>query len=145
MVRRFDPLRDLLTLQDRMNRLFEESLAQGRLEPAAAAWEPLADVLDRGDSFHVEVELPGVDLEDVHLRAERRRLVISGERRLDSEARPEGFQRMERRYGPFRRAFDFTDDVDAGRVAADMKDGVLRIDLPKARARVLRVRVERRE
>jgi HSP20 family protein len=128
-------LRDLLGLQERMNRLFEESLARERPdEPgvAAAAWSPAVDVYETESSYVVEVEVPGLLREDVEVRADVRELTVRGERRARAPERPEAFQRMERSYGAFQRAFRFERQVVPERVAADLRDGLLRIELPKA-------------
>ncbi len=147
-IRRWDPLGDLLALQERMNRLFEESLSRGRPhEPgvAAAAWSPLADVFETPEAFVVQVELPGLDQEDVEVHVDGDELVLRGERRAAGPMRPESFHRMERSYGFFSRTFKFPEDVDPARVTAELNDGLLRLELPKARPRAWRVRVERSE
>src|SRR5262245_5298488 len=132
-----------------MNRLFEGSLSRGRiegLEPGSARWTPLADVLETADAFVVVMELPGVEQDDVEVQVDGEELVIRGERRLTGHARPEGFQRMERSYGPFARRVLLTGEVDSARVTAQFRDGLLRLELPKARpAAARRVRPERSE
>jgi HSP20 family protein len=148
-IRRWDPLRDILHLQERMNRLFEESLSRGRiegLEPGSAGWTPLADVLETAEGFVVVMELPGVEQDDIEVQVDGEELVIRGERRLPGPARPEVFQRMERSYGPFSRRVLLSDEVDPSRVTAQFQDGLLRLELPKARpAAARRVRLERSE
>jgi HSP20 family protein len=135
---RWDPLRDLLTLQERMNRLFEESLLRGRPhEPAleSGSWSPLADVYETPESFVVLVELPGLSQDDVELQVDADQLVVRGERRMGVKTRPESFHRMERSYGYFSRTFPLPEDVDPARLTAQFRDGLLRLDLPKARPR----------
>jgi HSP20 family protein len=136
--RRWDPVRDLLTLQERMNRLFEESLSRGRpQEPAidSSAWSPLADVYETPDSFVVLLEIPGLSEEDVDVDVEADQITLRGERRMTSQARPESFHRMERSYGHFSRTFRFDAEVDPAEVKARFGDGLLRLDLPKAAPR----------
>jgi HSP20 family protein len=135
---RWDPVRDLLTLQERMNRLFEESLSRGRphganLEPAT--WSPLADVYETAEAFVVQMEIPGLSQDDVEVDVEADQLTVRGERRVSEKTRPESFHRMERSYGAFSRTFHFDADIDPARVAAQFRDGLLRIDLPKAQPR----------
>jgi HSP20 family protein len=146
-IRRWDPLRDILHLQERMNRLFEESLARGRVEGLAlgtAGWAPLADVLESGDGFVVVMELPGVAQDDVEVQVDGDELIVRGERRLPGTLRPESFHRMERSYGPFARSVRLTAEVDPARVTAQFRDGLLRLDLPKVRAATSRrARAER--
>ena len=134
-IRRWDPVRDLLTLQERMNRLFEESLSRGRpQEPAldARGWSPLADAYEAPDGYVVVIEMPGLSEEDIELQIEADQLVVRGERTLGAQARPDSFHRMERSYGAFSRTFRFGTDVDPERVAVQFRDGLLRVELPKA-------------
>src|SRR5262245_18414792 len=134
---RADPLKELLELQERMNRLFETSLSRERLdEPGlpSAGWLPAADVLETADSFLIEVELPGLDKDDIEIQVQGDVLTIRGERRMKG-ARPDSFHRMERRYGPFSRTFTLTEEVDGDRVSAQFKDGLLRLEAPKVRPR----------
>lgn len=137
-VRKWDPLRDLLTLQERMNRLFEESFA-GRLEEEAlvgsGTWAPLADAYETPEGFVVLVELPGVEQDDVEVQVDGDELVVKGQRR-SLGGKPDRFHRMERSHGPFLRSFKLGEDVDPERVTAQMRDGVLRLELPKVRGRV---------
>ena len=146
---RRDPLQELLDLQERMNRLFDETLTRDRLdEPALlhGTWVPLADVVETPDAYVVDVELPGLSRDDVVIQAHGDELVVRGERRPDAASRPESFHRLERRYGPFARAFRFTEEVDPDRIEAAFDDGLLRLSVPKARSRATtRVRVERGE
>jgi len=142
-----DPLQELLELQERMNRLFDETLGRERLDGAAApngSWLPAADVFETGESYVIEVELPGLTRDDVVVQAHGDELVVRGERRPAVSGRPEAFHRLERRHGPFARAFRFPEEVDPDRVAAEFADGLLRLTIPKVRPRVTsRVRVER--
>jgi len=131
-----------------MNRLFEESLSRSRLPEEAlssGAWAPLADVYETPEGFVVQVELPGLRPEEVEVQVDGDSLVLRGERRMASQARPEAFHRMERSYGAFSRSFRFTAEVDPARVTAQFRDGLLRLELPKVRHREARIRVERAE
>jgi HSP20 family protein len=135
---RWDPLRDLLDLQERINRLLEESLARG-LAPDAAlpspAWHPLADVCETPDAIVVQVELPGVLRDEIDIRAEPHALTVKGQRRSTASSRVEGYLRMERSHGPFQRTFHLADAVVPADVSAELIDGVLRIRMPKANPR----------
>jgi HSP20 family protein len=140
-IRGWDPLGDILGLQERMNRLLEEVLAPEALEsplPGSASWTPVADVYETGDSFVVLMELAGIHEDDVELAVDGDRLVVRGERKAQLPARPDRFHRMERSHGTFARSFALTQAVDPDRVSAQFRDGLLRIDLPKAAARVRR-------
>jgi HSP20 family protein len=133
-MRRWDPLRDLLSLQERMNRLFDESLVPGRLETdgsRSGSWVPLADVYETSETFVVQIELPGVEDEDVEIKLDGDRLEVRGQRRADGLGRPESFYRMERSHGPFLRTFQLSQEVDPDRVVARFRDGLLRLELAK--------------
>jgi HSP20 family protein len=144
--RGWDPLRDLLNLQERMNRLFEEGFAATRAESGvtSAAWTPPSDVYETAEEFVVQMDLPGVEPEDVELHVDGDRLMVRGLRRPSDKLRPESFHRAERSYGAFARSFRLGADVDPDRVAAHYRDGLLRIELPKVR-RAWRARGERAE
>ncbi|MCL4819983.1 MAG: Hsp20/alpha crystallin family protein [Vicinamibacteria bacterium] len=131
-LRRPDPLRDLLTLQERMNRLFEQSLA--RLDapvPDYAHFSPAADVFETAEGYVVELELPGVRDEDVEIVADEHRLFVRGVRRQLEGLRPDGFHRVERAHGAFNRHFEFAAAIDPDAVRATFEDGVLRVELPR--------------
>jgi HSP20 family protein len=146
---RKDPLQELLDLQERMNRLFDETLTRERLdEPSAlqGTWVPLADVVETPDAYVVELELPGLGRDDVFVQAQGDELLVRGERQPDVASRPESFHRLERRYGPFSRGFRFSQEVDPDRIEAEFDDGLLRLLVPKERLRQsTRVRVDRGE
>ena len=136
MALRPDPLQDLLDLQERMNRLFEDTLSRERLDDPAlvhGAWVPLADVFETSETYVIEVELPGLGLEDVEIHAHGDELVVRGERRPSPGGRPEAFHRLERRYGPFARGFRFGDEVEPDQITAEFADGLLRLVVPKSR------------
>ena len=133
---RRDPLQELLDLQERMNRLFEETLARERVEEPAllhGTWTPLADVLETPEAYLVEVELPGLSRDDVVVQAQGDEMVVRGERRADPSSRPEAFHRLERRHGPFARGFRFSEEIDPDGITAHFEDGLLQLTVPKAR------------
>ncbi len=136
-IRGWDPLGDILSLQETMNRLLEEALSPERIpsQLPTSGWTPVADVYETGDSFVVLMELPGIDEDDVEVAVDGDRLVVKGERRPRLPARPDRFHRMERSHGPFARSFALTQAVDPDDVSAQFRDGLLRIELGKARAR----------
>jgi HSP20 family protein len=126
-------LEELTRFQDRINGLFEQALIAAELEEreagAPGSWAPAVDVIETADAYLVLVELPGVRREDVQLQVRERRLELSGRRQPPGEHR--NFLRMERSYGPFRRAFDLGAPVDADGVTAALAQGILRIHAPK--------------
>lgn len=137
MPRRPDPLKELLDLQERMNRLFDETLSReipDDLARFAPSWVPLADVYDKPEGYLVEVELPGLARADIDIQVKGRELVVRGERHPAGGHSAE-FHRLERRYGPFARAFRFDVDIDPDAVNAEIKDGLLRLTVPKKKPR----------
>jgi HSP20 family protein len=132
--RRSDPLRDLLTLQERMNRLFDESLARTRRPDGvdASVWTPQCDVFETPEAFVFQVDLPGIHEDEVEIRVDADRVSIRGERRPPA-ARPDCYHRMERSHGAFARAFDLPEAVDPSKVSAQFRDGLLRLEVGKLR------------
>jgi HSP20 family protein len=142
-----DPLKELLDLQERMNRLFDETLGRERLqEPTSlhGTWMPVADVFETPEMYVVELELPGLSRDEIEIQAQGDELVVRGERRPNRSSRPDAFYRLERRQGPFARGFRFAEKVVPDQVGAEFADGLLRLSVPKAQPRhTTRVRVER--
>jgi len=137
MPRRPDPLKELLDLQERMNRFFEETLSRDRtndMEPFAPSWVPIADVYDSPEAYLVELELPGLARNDIDLRVKGREVTVRGERH-PAGGHSAAFHRLERRYGAFGRTFRFEADIDAKQVKAEIKEGLLTLTVPKAKAR----------
>lgn len=128
------PIRELLSLRDRMTRLFEESM--GRFQDAAEglsthAWSPAVDIFEEPDRLVLRFDLAGVPREDVQVVVEEGALVIQGERFVAPGLRAEDFHRMERSYGPFQRVFRLPADVAEAEIAAEMRDGVLDVVVPR--------------
>jgi HSP20 family protein len=149
-IMRWEPFRDLLSLQERMNRLFEESArgaGRGHEEDwTMGAWAPAVDIYESGSDVVLKAELPGLDLKDVDIRIENNVLTLKGERKTDNEVKRESYHRVERSYGAFTRSFTLPSTVDTNAVKADYKDGVLRIVLPKreeAKPKQIQVNVTR--
>ena len=129
-------LEELARIQDRINSLFEQALLPSEYEDRdgglPGTWAPSVDVIETEDSYLLFVELPGVRKEDIQLNVRDRRLELTGRRQPLGENR--NFLRMERSYGPFRRAFDLSAPVDTESIAADFEAGILRIHVPKREA-----------
>lgn len=141
-----NPLQDLLTLRDRMNRLFEESM--GKLSSAgdplpSGYWSPAVDIFEDHERVVFRVDLPGIVSEDVEINVEDGNLVFRGERRMSPDIRRENIQLLERSFGPFRRTFRLPPGVDTEKVRAEIRDGILTITLVKrADARPKRVQIQ---
>jgi HSP20 family protein len=134
---RFEPFRDVLSLQDRMNRLFDESFRATQRASAddewalGGSWAPAVDIYEQGSDIVLKAELPGVDPKDVDIRLENNVLSLRGQRKLDGEVKRESYHRVERSYGSFSRSFTLPTVVDQGAIKAEFKDGLLRVTLPK--------------
>ncbi len=145
-IRGYDPLADLLNLQERMNGLFEESLV--RLEPpllASTAWTPPADVYEAPDSYVVQVELPGLDRESIDIRVDEGQLTVRGERQASRLGGGDCYHRVERSYGPFSRTFRFSAKIDPNQTETDFEDGLLRILARKSDSTARRTKKRARE
>lgn len=132
LITRWDPFREMSTLQDRMNRLFNDQFgALSRDESLTGAFVPPVDVYEDENSIQVRLEVPGVEEKDIDIQLENNLLTIRGERKFDKEEKEENFHRIERRYGSFTRSFTLPTTVNSEGVKADYEKGVLKIQLPK--------------
>jgi HSP20 family protein len=131
---RFEPFRDLVTIQDRMNRLFNEAFHGTRTGDEdwglGGSWAPAVDILEQNGNIVLKAELPGVDPKDVDIRVENNTLTLRGERRFDNETKRDNYHRVERSYGSFARSFSLPTVVDTEKIKAEYKDGVLNVTLP---------------
>ena len=129
---RWDTVKDLLSIQERVNRLFDHATggAEAKEESGSGLWAPVVDIYETGSEFFVEAELPEVKQSDIDIKVQGNALTIEGERKL-RRAVKEGYHRIERSYGRFSRSFPLPSSVDQESIKATLKDGVLRIILPK--------------
>ncbi|MCP3979982.1 MAG: Hsp20/alpha crystallin family protein [bacterium] len=130
----FDPLTDLVTVQKRMNQLFETALARTDFEAPGGldAWTPTSDVYDGAEDFVLCLELPGIKQEEIDLRLDEDDLLVEGKREMGREQQEgERFHRVERSYGKFSRRFRLPSSVDQAAVQASYRNGVLTVRLPK--------------
>jgi HSP20 family protein len=126
---RWDPTRELAGMEiDRLNRMFSEFYG----DAFTRGWVPAVDIYETDDHEVVlKAELPDLKREDINLTFENGVLTLKGERKFEQETTRENFQRLERRYGSFSRSFTLPNTVDAARIHATYKDGVLTIRLPQ--------------
>jgi len=130
----WEPFRDMRTLQDRVNRLFESAFGYPvRTETPSLreGWLPPVDIHEDSNNIYLKAELPGIKKEELNISVEGDTLTIKGEKKHESEVKEEQFHIMERTYGSFSRSFSLPANVDASKVRADYKDGVLNLTLPK--------------
>jgi HSP20 family protein len=126
--------RDLMTLQDRMNRLFQETLPRTtnpRDELYAGTWLPAVDIYEDEQAIVLKADLPEVEPKNVDVRVEDNTLFLKGERKFENEVKEENFHRVERAYGSFSRSFALPHTVAADKIVAEYKNGVLKITMPK--------------
>jgi HSP20 family protein len=134
---RWEPLRELNSLQSEMNRLFNTAFDQ----PSSGSgnvlrrWMPPMDLVESGDHFVLRADLPGMSEEDVKIEFEDGTLTVSGERRSEHGEEKEGYHRVERSFGAFSRSLTLPQGVDADAVTASFDRGVLEIRIPKPEQR----------
>jgi HSP20 family protein len=129
MLSRWDPFRDLQRMQDEMSRLFDDRLA-GRAGESVG-WTPGVDIYEDAEGIALRFELAGVEPKDVDIRFENGVLTLRGERKLDREDKRENYHRIELSYGTFTRSFSLPGTIDAEKIKAESKNGVLAVFLPK--------------
>lgn len=142
---KWDPLRDLLSIQERMNKLFEQTLSRSRAEEAigASTWMPVVDVYETPETIVLQAELPGLTREDIEIQVREHTLTLKGERRFAKEVQDENYLRIERAYGPFQRSFSLPTTVQQEKIRAVFRDGVLELTLPKSEgAKPKRISIE---
>jgi len=131
MLERWDPFRDLMSIQGELNRLFGRTFAGGETV-ASGAWIPPMDVYESNDKFVVAIELPGIDPAEVDVSVEDSTLKIRGRREFFyKDAADEQFQRIERRYGEFNRSLTLPSTANLEKIEARFDKGVLTVEVPK--------------
>jgi HSP20 family protein len=131
---RWNPTRDLLSICDDMNRLFNEFFSRTEGQEGtwlSGAWIPLVDIHETDDALILKAELPGFSKDDVNVEIKDNGLTLKGQRQEEKEVKEEQYHRRERAYGSFQRTFMLPATVDSERVTATYKDGVLELRLPK--------------
>jgi HSP20 family protein len=127
---RWDPFRDLMSIQSELNRLFGRTYA-GDGGTSVGAWAPAMDIYETQEKFVVHVELPGVEPDSVDVSVEDSTLTVRGERNFYDEVNEDSFHRVERRFGSFMRSLTLPQTADAEHVEASFDKGVLTIEVPK--------------
>ncbi len=142
MLSRFEPFRDLARLQDEMTRLFED---RGFKAGESVGWTPACDIYEDEEEVVVRADLAGVEPKDVDIRFENGVLTLRGERKLEREDKRENYHRVEMSYGTFTRSFSLPGTIDAEKIKAESKNGVLTVHLPKkpeAKPKSIQVKVQ---
>ncbi len=130
---RWDPFRDMVTLREKMNRLFEDVFtgrSEGK-EIAASTWAPAVDIFETENDLVMTAEVPGIDEKDIEIKIEDNTLILKGARKFEKETKEENYHRIERSYGSFYRAFTLPNSIDPEKIQAEHENGVLKITMPK--------------
>ena len=131
---RWNPWREMDTLSNRINRFFHDSsfpVMRFDEDSDFFNWKPVVDIYDHDDKIVLKAELPGVDKKDIHVDFKDRVLTLTGERSHEDELKEENYHKKERSYGKFSRSFVLPEGLDASKIEAEYKDGVLKIEIPK--------------
>jgi HSP20 family protein len=140
----FSPFRGVTSLQDQINRLFNETL--DRSEGAnLTAWAPAVDIYETEHNLVVKADLPDIKPEELDIRVENNILTIRGERKFEKKVEENNYLRVERAYGSFSRSFSLANTVNTEAIQADYQNGVLTLSIPKreeAKPKQIKVRVE---
>lgn len=130
---RWDPFRDLVTLREKMNRLFEEAFTSRgeEKEMVASTWTPSVDIYETENELTLTAEVPGIEDKDIEIKIEDNTLSIQGERKFEKETKEENYHRIERSYGSFYRSFTLPRNIDQDNIKAEHENGILRITMPK--------------
>jgi len=129
-ITRWDPFREVATLQNRMNSLFRD-FNQSEAPLTTASFVPAVDIYEDAQKVMLKLEIPGVEEKDLDVRVENNTLTVKGERKFEKEEKEENFHRIERSYGSFFRAFSLPTTVDTEHVQASYNAGVLKLELKK--------------
>jgi HSP20 family protein len=130
---KYNPLSELRSMQDKMNRLLDMAWTREVGEEIReGVWHPPADIYEDDAKITIKVELPDMEQKDIEIKVEENTLTIRGERRHGEEIRKENFHRIERYFGPFQRSFSLPADLDREGISASCDCGVLTITVPKS-------------
>jgi HSP20 family protein len=132
-ITRYDPFRDLRSLQEEVNRLFTGNMARAFDEEGIArgSWSPTVDIYENKEQIVLEAELPGMKREDFDLSVENNVITLRGERHFEKKDDSDNYHRVERAYGSFARSFTLPNTVTTEGATAEYTNGVLRVTLPK--------------
>jgi HSP20 family protein len=130
VINRWDPFREVASLQNRVNSLFRE-MNEGDSPLAAASFVPAVDIYEDTKKVVLKLEVPGIEEKDLDIRVENNTLTVKGERKFEKDEKEENFHRIERRYGSFYRAFTLPTTVDTEHVNANYNAGILKLELSK--------------
>jgi len=128
---RWEPFRGLPTLQEQINRVFEDLSTRAGDESALSTWSPAVDIYETEHELVVKADLPDVDEKDLDVRVENNSLTTHGERKFEKTVSEENYLRVERAYGSFSRSFSLANTVNTDAIKAEYRNGVLTLTIPK--------------
>jgi HSP20 family protein len=134
---RWNPFREMASLRDCMNALFNDTLFSSDRsddDMVMGLWFPSVDMFDKDDKVVIKAELPGLEKKDINLEVKNGVLTLRGERKYDNEVKEENFHRRELSYGKFIRSFTLPAEVDPDKITAEFKNGLLTVEVPKSEA-----------
>jgi HSP20 family protein len=145
---RFEPFSGAITTPNQFERFLREAFSPvfGEGEVSTRTWAPPVDIYEDGDNLVLKAELPGFNPNDVEIRVEDNTLYLKGERKFEKDVKEQNYHRVERSYGTFARTFSLPNSIDADKVAASYKDGVLTLTMPKkeeAKPKTIKINVEK--
>jgi HSP20 family protein len=130
-IARWEPFRGVTTLQDQINRLFNDTFERTGEQSNLSAWAPAVDIYETEHELVVKADLPDVDPKDLDIRVENNLLTIRGERKFEKKVNEENYLRVERSFGSFARSFTLANTVNPDAIKADYQNGVLTLTIPK--------------
>jgi HSP20 family protein len=132
---KWEPVKDLIAIKERMNRIFEESIARsrGKKDFDAMAWSPPVDIYEHDDCIVLMAELPGLKKSDIDIQMQKDTLILKGERKRKKESPHENYLLLERSFGTFTRIFNLPNAIQRDGIEANYRNGILELILPKAK------------
>lgn len=130
-ISRWEPFRGVATVQDQLNRLFNDAFERAGEDSNLTTWAPAEDIYETEHELVVKADLPEVDPKDLDIRVENNILTIRGERKFEKKVSEENYLRVERSYGTFARSFTLANTVNSEAIKADYQNGVLTLSIPK--------------
>jgi HSP20 family protein len=130
---RWDPFRDLITIREKMNRLFEDAVTSRGEEKdmMSSSWSPSVDIFETENELVLTAEVPGIDEKDIEIKLEDNTLILKGERKFEKETKEENYHRIERAYGSFYRSFTLPPYINQDIISAEHQNGILKVIMPK--------------
>jgi HSP20 family protein len=130
-IARWEPFHGVSTLQDQINRLFNDTFERRSEESNLTAWAPAVDIYETEQELVVKADLPDVDPKDLDIRVANNILTLRGERKFEKKVNEENYLRVERSYGSFSRSFTLANTVNSEAIKAEYHNGVLTLNIPK--------------